>query len=316
MTASATTNLRSVTPAPTGFRLEWVAAGQNAKDKTRQKEFDTRHGARDLLTETFTRAGIPAVGRRVQVTHAFQRSSKMPTVSGVLADKHGVRLRIRPDKKDQGYMVVVLCNPGETPESLYTRLEPAARAISGGLAEEPLPDPESETVYRRAADLAGGLDPAESLAAFAVNLAAEAGPGESPSYWMKALCAAETNGLVYRNGTGFYPVDPEAAQDKPAPIPVPAPVPVVVAPEPASAPIKADGRTEPDMEAVDLLANSAGAMIAALSRIQSLKEERRKLMARRIELERDIAQNARDLREAAKVLDIDTLNLAAQALRE
>lgn len=301
--------------SPTGFRLEWVAGGLNAKDPIRQRDFDS-HGSRDLLTQTLTKAGIPAMGRRVQVIRSFVRASDMPPVSGILADKHGVRLRIKPKRYDQGFMTVVLCESGETPESLASRLEPAARAVSGGVAEEPLPDPESELVYRRAADIAGELDSAESLPGFADNVAAEMGPGMSAAYAWKALCAAETAGLLYRNGTAFLPVE-SPPEPEPETLPV-APVPGSSAahphnPMPVAAPPPTNGSL--DMTAVEILANNAGALAPALSRIQKLNDTRKNLLKKRAELDLEIATNAAEFKKEAKAVNLDEIMLALDALR-
>ena len=293
-------------PAPTRPSVEWVAGGQNAKDRARQRHFGTT--PLRLIENTLERAGLRPAGRRLQVVSTFLRSSALPPVSGVLADAHGCRLRVKPTGDDQGYLVVVLCDAGETPEALAAKLEPAAKHVSAGTTADPVPPPDSEPVYRQAAGIAARIDRAASLADFATQVAEEVGPGEDPHYWMRALTAAESHGLLLRNGTTFYPsgtveadIAPVAADPAPSPTPPPRP-----AADAASSDV--------DAGALEALAGSAGGLIAALSRLQKLNDERKDLQKKRLELDAKLAENTRQLKEAARGIDFDTLALSADAI--
>lgn len=294
-----------------GFALEWVAAGQNAKTDKRHREFDSG-GSRAILTALLEKANLIVTTRRVQVVGAFIRSTAMPEASGIIPDRHGVRVRIRPSGSEQGFMCVILCEGKETPDQLTDTIKKAALESFGDASNEELPEPNEAGVVDTAVEIVRSLGDVQSrsLGEFAALVAEESGPGADPAYWMKALAAAEEAGRLYRNGTKFMLADTRTE-------PVPAqPEAVVVVSEPTPPPLLEIRPPAPlDDSAVQMLANNAGAMISSLSRLQKLNDERKNLLTKKSDIERQLELNTEQIRVAARDLDLTTLTLAADALR-
>lgn len=152
-----------------------------------------------------------------------------------------------------------------------------------------------------------------SLVEFAEAVAEEAGPGADPSYWWKALLAAELEGLVFRSSCGFVPADsepggpicpPEEETPVPASVTAPAPVkPAAVSPPPVTVPASRpadDDKVAQFLAAADTMTRAAAA----------IKEALRKRAAARDQLA-DARQTLAAAQAAVDRLEAELINLDA-----
>jgi hypothetical protein len=313
-----------------GLTFEAVGGGSHLRDDGADCSMAVflRSGAQQLFIDLLRNAKLADRRWKGMLVKGFHRTTRMPVLSGFVAEEHGVKVRFRPEKGGIGWIVVLTTNDPAGPwEVAATRLREAAEAMVVGSVKQEQ-DPSSPGAVADAVNAVTWLESRgrrwASFDTFVGAVAEHAGSDEPPQFWRLALASAQQQGLLHAGSNcltlpraaPFSPAKPEPPQVKKA-TPIPGtnpPVGATVMTSPVMAQAVARQATpEPfDAAAVDLILEAAEGLEARLKRLRALKHERADLANQRAQLDRRLADNETEIKALAGELRDATVAEAAQ----
>jgi hypothetical protein len=329
---SESNGVRGDTGVRPGFGLTFEAVGGGAHLREDGADCSMavflRSGAQQLFIDLLRNAKLADRRWKGLLVKGFHRSTRMPVLSGFVAEEHGVKVRFRPEKGGIGWIVVLTTNDPAGPwEAAARRLEEAAGYMTGDRVRQEQ-DPSSPGAVADAVNAVAWLESRgrrwASFDTFVGAVAEHAGADEPPSFWRLALASAQQQGLLHAGSNcltlpraaPFSPAKPEPpAVKRVTPIPGTSPpvgATVVTSPAMAQA-VTRQATPEPfDAAAVDLILEAAEGLEARLKRLRALKNERADLANQRTMIDRRLADNETEIKALAGELRDATVAEAAQ----